>query len=68
MSKRDWRVVPIDWNEKITKPGTKLKIAYYDEDGIFPPTPGVKRALKVHPFFIYLYSMVTLGGNRTLES
>jgi len=46
MSKRDWRVVPLDWNEKITKPGTKLKIAYYDEDGIFPPTPGVKRALK----------------------
>jgi len=46
MSKSDWRVVPLDWNEKLNKPGRKLRIAYYEEDDIFPLTPGVKRGLK----------------------
>ena len=48
MSARDWRVVPVDWNEELYRPGRKLKLAYYEEDGMFPPTPGVQRALKVH--------------------
>ena len=47
MSARDWRVVPVDWSEKLYQPGRKLKLAYYEEDGMFPPTPGVQRALKV---------------------
>ena len=47
MSKSDWRVVPLDWNEKMNKPARKLRIAYYEEDDIFPLTPGVKRGLKV---------------------
>ena len=47
MADRDWRVVPLDWNEKFYSPGRKLKIAFYEEDGIFPATPGVKRGLKV---------------------
>ena len=47
MSRRDWRVVPLNWNQKLYKPERKLKIGYYEEDGIFPATPGAKRALKV---------------------
>ena len=49
MSARDWRVVPVDWNDELYRPGRKLKLAYYEEDGIFPPTPGARRALKVRP-------------------
>ena len=52
MSKSDWRVVPLDWNEKLNKPGRKLRIAYYEEDDIFPLTPGVKRGLKVSLFYL----------------
>ena len=48
MSARDWRVAPVDWNEKLYSPARKLKLAYYEEDGMFAPTPGVQRALKVH--------------------
>ena len=47
MAAKDWRVVPVDWSEELYKPGRKLKLAYYEEDGIFGPTPGVQRALKV---------------------
>ena len=47
MSARDWRVVPVDWNEKLHRPARKLKLAYYEDDGMFHPTPGVQRALKV---------------------
>ena len=47
MSARDWRVVPVDWSEKLYQPGRKLKLAYYEEDGMFYPTPGVQRGLKV---------------------
>lgn len=53
MSAKDWKVVPVDWNEKLYKPGRKLKLAYYEEDGIFPPTPGVQRALRVSFFFFF---------------
>ena len=49
MSARDWRVVPVDWTEELYSPGRKLRLAYYEEDGIFPPTPGAQRALKVTP-------------------
>lgn len=52
MSKSDWRVVPLDWNEKMNKPARKLRIAYYEEDDIFPLTPGVKRGLKVSFFYL----------------
>ena len=47
MSSRDWRVVPLNWNESLYKPGRKLRIGYYEDDGIFPATPGAKRALRV---------------------
>ena len=47
MSARDWRVAPVPWNNSLHKPGRKLRIAYYEDDGIFPPMPGVKRALRV---------------------
>ena len=59
MSKRDWRVVPLDWNEEVNKPDRKLRIAYYDEDGIFPLTPGVKRGLKVN-FFHFIKNIQKL--------
>ena len=47
MSNKDWRVVPLDWNESLYRPGRKLRIGYYEDDGIFPATPGAKRALRV---------------------
>ena len=47
MAAKDWRVVPVNWDEKLHQPGRKLKIAYYEDDGIFPPMPGVKRGLQV---------------------
>jgi len=46
MAAKDWRVVPVNWDEKLYQPGRKLKIAYYEDDGMFPPMPGVKRGLK----------------------
>ena len=50
MAAKDWRVVPVNWDEKLHQPGRKLKIAYYEDDGMFPPMPGVKRGLKVRIF------------------
>ena len=50
MAAKDWRVVPVNWDEKLYQPGRKLKIAYYEDDGMFPPMPGVKRGLKVRIF------------------
>ena len=47
MAARDWRVAPVPWDQSLHSPGRKLRIAYYEEDGLFPPMPGVKRALKV---------------------
>jgi len=45
MSALDWRVAPVDWNDNLFRPGRKLKIAYYTDDGIFPATPGIVRAV-----------------------
>ena len=47
MAARDWRVAPVPWDKSLHNPGRKLRIAYYEEDGFFPPMPGVQRALKV---------------------
>ena len=47
MSAKDWRVVPLNWNENLFNTKRKLKIAYYEEDGIFTPIPGVQRGLRV---------------------
>ena len=47
MAARDWRVAPVPWNQSLHSPGRKLRIAYYEDDGLFPPMPGVKRALRV---------------------
>merc|ERR1719397_1489082 len=40
MTARDWRVAPIPWNESLASPKRKLRVGYYLDDGIFPPTPG----------------------------
>eukprot|EP00091_Calanus_sinicus_P017898 TRINITY_DN3900_c0_g1_i1.p1 TRINITY_DN3900_c0_g1~~TRINITY_DN3900_c0_g1_i1.p1 ORF type:complete len:317 (+),score=87.20 TRINITY_DN3900_c0_g1_i1:100-951(+) len=45
MASLDWRVAPVNWNEGQFKPGRKLKIGYYLDDGIFPPTPGIVRGV-----------------------
>ena len=47
MAARDWRVAPVPWDQSLHSPGRKLRIAYYEDDGLFPPMPGVKRALLV---------------------
>ena len=63
MSARDWRVVPVDWSEDLYRPGRKLRLAYYQEDGIFPSTPAATRALKVKlPSSGGLTLPDTLGG------
>jgi len=46
MTARDWRVAPIPWNESLASPKRKLRVGYYLDDGIFPPTPGVVRAVQ----------------------
>ena len=46
MAARDWRVAPVPWDQSLHNPGRKLRIAYYEEDGFFPPMPGVERALR----------------------
>jgi len=46
MSSLDWRVAPVNWNEEKFNPGRKLKIGYYLDDGVFPPTPGLVRAVQ----------------------
>jgi len=46
MASLDWRVAPVNWSEEKFKPGRKLKIGYYLDDGIFPPTPGIVRGVK----------------------
>jgi len=45
MSREDWRVVPLPWREEEFSPKRKLRIGYYTDDGIFPPTPGMVRAV-----------------------
>jgi len=46
MAAQDWRVAPLNWNEGQFNPGRKLKVGYYLDDGVFPPTPGLARAVK----------------------
>jgi len=46
MAARDWRVAPLPWIKSLASPERKLKIGYYLDDGIFPPTPGVVRAVQ----------------------
>jgi len=46
MAALDWRVAPLNWSEEKFKPGRKLKIGYYLDDEIFPPTPGIVRGVK----------------------
>ena len=48
MAASDWRVAPVPWDQSLHSPGRKLRIAYYEDDGLFPPMPGVKRALQVY--------------------
>jgi fatty acid amide hydrolase len=45
MSAEDWRVAPVPWREALARPGRKLKVGYYSDDGIFPATPGMVRAV-----------------------
>lgn len=44
LQKFDSTVLPIPWNEQL--PTRKLRIGYYEDDGFFPPTPGVCRAVR----------------------
>jgi len=46
MTARDWRVAPIPWSASLASPKRKLRVGYYLDDGIFPPTPGVVRAVQ----------------------
>ena len=41
------RLIPLPWNENKAKLGQKLRIGWYDNDGNFEPTPGMKRAVSV---------------------
>ena len=45
MAQRDWRVVPLNWNESHTTLERKLKVGWYDFDGCFPAAPSCKRAV-----------------------
>jgi len=47
MSYEDWRVTPLNWQADLYKPGRKLRIGWYDDNGYFPPTPGMKRAVRL---------------------
>merc|ERR1712126_652290 len=40
----DWRVVPLPW--QTVKLNRNLRIGYYTDDTLFPPTPGVSRAVR----------------------
>jgi len=45
LSKYDTLAVPIPWNHQL--PARKLRIGYYENDGFFPTTPGVQRAVRM---------------------
>jgi len=45
MAAMDWRVIPLNWREELSSPGHPLKVGYYVEDGNFPATPGMVRAV-----------------------
>nr|CAH0098966.1 unnamed protein product [Daphnia galeata] len=40
-------LLPIPWNEKMFSEKKKLKIGYYEDDGFFPTTPGIRRAIQI---------------------
>jgi len=46
MASMDWRVAPVPWRHHLATPGRPLKVGYYTEDGIFPPTPGMVRGVE----------------------
>jgi len=46
MAALDWRVAPVPWRNHLANPGRPLKIGFYTKDGIFPPTPGMSRAVQ----------------------
>jgi len=46
MTATDYRVAPVPWREDIFTPGRKLRIGFYTDDGMFPCTPGMVRAVE----------------------
>ena len=45
MAQDDWRVAPLPWREELFTREGKLKVGWYDFDGIFPAAPSCKRAV-----------------------
>jgi len=43
MASEDWRVAPVPWRDPTKE---KLKIGWYDHDGMVEPTPGCRRAVR----------------------
>ena len=46
MANEDWRVAPLPWRQEMLNPKKRLKIGWYDQDGVFPATPGCSRAVR----------------------
>ncbi|EFX81960.1 hypothetical protein DAPPUDRAFT_210998 [Daphnia pulex] len=40
-------LLPIPWNEKMFSEKRSLRIGYYEDDGFFPTTPGIRRAIQI---------------------
>ncbi|XP_046653551.1 fatty acid amide hydrolase 1-like isoform X1 [Daphnia pulicaria] len=40
-------LLPIPWNEKMFSEKRNLRIGYYEDDGFFPTTPGIRRAIQI---------------------
>ena len=56
MAQKDWRVVPLTWREDKFSQDRKLKVGWYDFDGVFPAAPSCKRAVhRVDKQFIHIY-------------
>ena len=49
-------VVPLPWREELFAPeaSRKLRVGWYDSDGVFPVVPGCKRALSEVLQVIYI--------------
>jgi len=47
MCSDDFRVAPVPWQEDLYSTDRKLCIGWYDDDGVFPCTPGCKRAVRL---------------------
>eukprot|EP00092_Neocalanus_flemingeri_P020758 GFUD01022493.1.p1 GENE.GFUD01022493.1~~GFUD01022493.1.p1 ORF type:complete len:590 (-),score=122.08 GFUD01022493.1:119-1888(-) len=45
MAQEDWRVVPLGWREDLFARQKKLRVGWYDYDGIFPAASACKRAV-----------------------